>query len=261
MAYTNHALDHLLSSVLDANITEKLVRLGSRSSDERIAEYTLDKLEKVAAKSSLDRSIGRQYGVMKRLEEQMNRVMEDIQAPKLTWSTAKEHLAIHYPDLEESMSLPSYWVQRLMDKHWDDEEENGEWNVEKRGKGKAPAKDPLAHTAYGFWKEGIDIAYISAPFVAGNPPDVAKQVAAFFAELGFYQLPPIPVSNRPLNALRDATSVWSMSLQERQRLSSAWEEEIQAAAYTSNLDQYRMLRTDYEEACQEYNDIKDEVRY
>ncbi|KAJ7346800.1 hypothetical protein DFH08DRAFT_869366 [Mycena albidolilacea] len=43
IAFTNHALDHMLTSVLDAGITNKVVRLGSRSADEK--NYVADEVE------------------------------------------------------------------------------------------------------------------------------------------------------------------------------------------------------------------------
>ncbi len=65
IAYTNHALDHMLLSVLDDHITDRLVRLGSRTTDDRIAEFNLIKLEQMAGATDLDRSIRREYAVMK----------------------------------------------------------------------------------------------------------------------------------------------------------------------------------------------------
>jgi len=47
IAFTNHALDHLLGNILDAGITEKIARLGSRhSAHERIVPFSLEYLEK-----------------------------------------------------------------------------------------------------------------------------------------------------------------------------------------------------------------------
>lgn len=191
----------------------------------------------------------------------MNRVMENIQAPRLTWGPVKEYLAIHYPASEASMSHPPYWVQQLMEKHQEDEDDNGEWKTQKGTKGKSAGKDHFTSTIYGFWKEAIDIAYIGAPANAKNPPEFIQQMKKFFAGLGFSQLPPVPTTNRSLRFLQEeeTLSVWSMSPRERQTLARAWEDEIRQAAYTSNLDNYGRLREEYEMACKEYNDAKDEV--
>jgi hypothetical protein len=60
IAFTNHALDHILSSILDADITKRIVRLGRRANDERVAEYSMDKLEMVQNQSRLDRTLSSQ---------------------------------------------------------------------------------------------------------------------------------------------------------------------------------------------------------
>lgn len=51
IAYTNHALDHILRAVHDRDITRNIVRLGSHSKDEVIGDYSLDKLDQMARTS------------------------------------------------------------------------------------------------------------------------------------------------------------------------------------------------------------------
>ncbi|KIP03942.1 hypothetical protein PHLGIDRAFT_76808 [Phlebiopsis gigantea 11061_1 CR5-6] len=271
IAYTNHALDHMLTGVLDDGITNKLVRLGSRSSDERIAEYTLDKLEKLAGRNNLDRSIHRQYGVMKRLEEDMSNVMRSIQEPALSFNEVTNYLQIHYPDHADSLSTPPYWIKELAERHWKDEQENGEWQTGGKGKGKgkdkdkdkAKPEDPLFRSLYVFWRQSLDIAYVipqvsvveGAQVLAMHP--MAQEI---FFELGYGSAsPPIPDTSRPLDELLDSPGIWSMSPTERITLATQWEEEMRSLAYTNNLDQYEKLRVEYQEACKEYNDIRDEV--
>lgn len=270
IAFTNHALDHMLTSVLDANITKKFVRLGSRSSDDRIAEFTLDKLEKITGGSSmLDRPIKRQYAIMKKLEEEMLKVMESIQLPGLTWNAIEKFLEIHYPEQAECLNAPPYWIEELRQRTIKDEENNGEWKTA----GKKRANDGLSQSIYGFWRDGRDIEFISPP-----PPQVRKgkkksqlptpevravspDVVAFFESLGFGPcVPPIPTGSRPIQQLLRFLNVWSLSLDERHRLSTEWEERIRHLAYESNLQQYEEKRVEYREACKEYNDIKDETR-
>ncbi|CCM04279.1 uncharacterized protein FIBRA_06450 [Fibroporia radiculosa] len=270
IAYTNHALDHMLTSVLDAKITEKLVRLGSRSSDERIGQYTLDKLEHVAGGTSmLDRPIKRQYAIMKKLEEDMAKVMTSIQLPDISWEQIENFLDIHYPEHAESILTPPYWVNALYERARIEEEENGEWTTT----GKKQSNPNITRTLYGFWRDGEDIKYIQ-PQVRNltkkkkrlqqtQLPEaiVDPAVAEFFASLGFGdERPPVPVSTRPIQALLQACAVWSMSLEERTRLSKEWEQIIRQLAYSSNLQHYEGLRTSYRDACKEYNDIRDETR-
>ena len=90
IAFTNHALDHMLNSILDAKITKKFVRLGSRSTDERIAEYSLKNLERTFTDASMSRQIGREFAIRKKLEEKMRHVMEDIQIPEPSEEQIKE---------------------------------------------------------------------------------------------------------------------------------------------------------------------------
>ena len=259
----------MLSGVLDEGITNKLVRLGSRSSDERIAEYTLDKLEKLAGRNNLDRSIHRQYGVMKRLEEEMSDVMRSIQEPALSSAEVNNYLQIHFPDHADSLSTPPYWVKELAERHWKDEVEHGEWQTQGKGKGKEKAKekanpeDSLSRSLYGFWKQSLDIAYITPQITvteAGEMLAMHPIARKVFFELGYGSAsPPIPTTSRPLDELLDVPAIWSMSPLERISLATQWEEEMRSLAYTNNLDQYEKLRVSYQEACKEYNDIRDEV--
>ncbi|GBE80241.1 hypothetical protein SCP_0214510 [Sparassis crispa] len=276
IAYTNHALDHMLSSVLDAGITQNLVRLGSRSSDERIAEYTLDKLEKVAGATEVERTNRRQYAKMKKLEEDMIKVMESIQLPILTWEKIQEYLEIHYPEHADSIETPPYWVQMLTARVWEDEEENGEFATVERKK-KQHKVDTGSRTLYGFWRNGQDLQYISPPSpqqpkhkkkrkqaeTESVTPATDSSVIEFFTSLGFNaEIPPVPTSARPTDILLNLQEprVWSMSLDERRRLAGDWEQDIRIMAYHSKLHEYEELRESYKDACQEYNDIKDEAR-
>lgn len=269
----------MLTSVLDAKITTKLVRLGSRSSDERIAEYTLDKLEKIAGPSDmLSRPMKRQYAKMKELEEQMQNVMESIQLPTLDWETIEDYLLIHFPEHAEHLQQPPFWVTALTERLWSEEEEHGEWTTV--GKDKKKGEDPLSRTFYGFWKNCSDIDFIkprtqpeAVPAAKNKKKGKGKQktqqadasvydpeVIAFFESLGFNTLPPVPSTSRAVSDLLGSERVWQMSPSERTALTTEWERRIRELAYNSNLDQYNDLRVRYEEVCQEYNDMRDEVR-
>ena len=288
IAYTNHALDHMVTSVLDAKITEKIVRLGTRSSDERIAEYTLDKLEKLEAASMLDRSMKRQYAKMKELEERMTKTMTAIRLPLLNWEKIEEYLDIHYPEHAERVRVPPFWIVELAAQKWDEEDEEGEFQevTRKGGKNKKTVDGTVARTMYGIWRANVDIDFIRqkpppappAPPAAASQKGKEKQVApavpadtqqplplladpsAFFASLGFAGLPPLPSKNRPLSDLLRDPNVWQMSLLERSRLAAEWERKIRSLAYASQLGHYQSLKDEYKEACQEHDDMRDEVR-
>lgn len=280
IAFTNHALDHMLTSVLDARITEKVIRLGTRSSDERISQYTLNNLEKLASAPTLDRSMKRQYAIMKELEERMSRTMTSIRLPILTWDKIEEYLDIHYPEHAEIIRMPPFWIAELAQLKWLEEEQEGEFtqvNHKKKGK-KQTVDHSVTRTLYGFWREGLDLQFIQqqpaapspkskkgkgkqrADAEADAPQSLLTDPIAFFGSLGFSGLPPVSTLNRPLIQLLSHANVWSMSIPERVRLAEEWERKIRNLAYNSQLDEYQRLKEEYEEACKDYDDMRDEVR-
>lgn len=268
IAYTNHALDHLLRSVLEAGITDKLVRLGSRSTDERIAEYNLSKLEKVAGKQNLDRTLGREWASVKKLEEDMTKVMDSIQLPRLTSEAVFEFLGIQYPELAEAFELPPFWISALFSRDTEDEQEHGEWTqVGRKQKTRGAKDDPsLATGLYGFWKSCKDIQFLQAATVRASTAAQGEEgdpFSEFFEGLGFdaSQRPSIPLLQRSVDELLVDGRVWSMSWTERQHIAVFLEDELRQMAYASNLDEFEALRERYKEACDRFNEVKDEVRH
>jgi hypothetical protein len=288
IAFTNHALDHMLTSILDAKITDKLVRLGSRSSDERISEYGIVKLERTANNSSLDRSVGREFAAKKKLQQEMQRVMESIQIPKVTGEKIEAYLTTYYPDHQSAFAVSPFWIDQLARQTWEKQDAEGleEWQ-KVNGKGKKKATDRSSETTrtlYGFWKHGLDIEFIQPPQIPQIPVAVAankkhqslvapdletvqkgmaehqKRLADFFTPLGYMnQFPEVPTGNRSKKELLSTDRVWSMSMAERLKLAAYWEDEMRSNAYHSLVDDYRKLREEYETACTRFNDVKDEV--
>ncbi len=259
ISYTNLALDHLLTSILDAKITTNIVRLGSRATDERIAQYSLNKLEQLAGHGELDRPRRRQYAKLKGVEELMTGIMNKIQLPQLTSEDAETYLNFHYPQHADSLQEPPFWIAELFRKTTEDENENGEWIEVSRGK--KSAQNTEIKGIYGFWKSGRDIEFIQPP-----PTSSAKDKKktdprlAFFEELGFPgMIPQTPSGRRPLERLVTSDTVWSMSLSERRCLAESWENEMRRMAYESNLEEFDSLKQQYKDACQIYEDVQDEV--
>ena len=294
IAFTNHALDHMLTSILDAKITKKFVRLGSRSTDERIGEYSLRNLERAFTDPSMNRQIGREFACKKKIEEQMRRVMEDIQIPEPSEDQIKEYLQANWEQHLLMMYEPPFWIAEYAARLWEPEPDGdeGNWKTQgKKGKGKEETQ-LMARTYYGLWKRGLDIAFIQPPqprYITAEPskrqkkkkkqggqnaqpielvPPTEGELEAyynrmfeFFSELGFGDsVPPVPISNRPFVQLEDSPAVWAMSFEERQRLAEHWEEEMRRLAYDDHLNEYEMLREEYEEACEKYEAVADEVR-
>ena len=271
IAFTNHALDHMLTSVLDAPITNKVVRLGSRSSDERISKYTLNELEKLSNATSKNRAMGRAFAIMKQLEERLTNVMASIRSPRLSWGQISEYLDVHYPDHADSIRSPPFWVSNLANMMWAEEDDGGAFETQKKGKKKALVDDSVARTLYGFWKSAGDIHFVAQPHnqltdvnADGQAPSLQALLAsprAFFDNLGFNGLtPPVPATNRSVQELLLSGRVWAMSASERQRLSGDWEQKIRSHAFDSQFHEYTRLREEYQEACRDLEDIKDEVR-
>ncbi|KAI0288462.1 AAA domain-containing protein [Multifurca ochricompacta] len=262
IAFTNHALDHLLTSVLDSGMTTKVVRLGSRSTDERIEQYSLHKLEQLSGRGDLDRPMRREYAVMKKVEEDMTRIMNKIQLPRLTWDDAEIFLEFHYPQHADSFKEPPYWISKLFRQVIEDENENGEWTHVSNKKNTTSDLEIVG--IYEFWKSGQDVAFIqprSNPVEPGGKKG-ADPREAFFNELGFSgQIPSVPSGNRSLKHLTEGVhNVWLMSLQERKRIARSWEDDMRKIAYDSNLTEFDTLRLRYKDACMVYEDVRDEFR-
>ncbi|KAI9445928.1 hypothetical protein H4582DRAFT_1843136 [Lactarius indigo] len=267
IAFTNHALDHMVTSVLDANITTNVVRLGSRTSDPRIEEYSLHKLEQRSDRGDLGRAIGREYAAMKQAEEEMTRILNRIQLPGLTWEDTEKFLDLHHPQHADSFKGPPFWIAELFRRAMEDEIKNGSWTLVSNRK-KIP-KDTEISGVYGFWKNGRDIEFIRPPpspskKATGKKKTQSDPRVAFFnelSELGFEgPIPLVPSGSRSLEQLTRAYDVWSMSIPERQRLAESWEDDMRKIAYDSLLSDFERRRSQYKDACKDYEDIQDEAR-
>ncbi|KAH9032058.1 AAA domain-containing protein [Lactarius pseudohatsudake] len=263
IAFTNHALDHMVTSVLDAKITTNIVRLGSRTTDERIEQYSLHKLEQLLGRGDLDRPIRREYAAMKQVEEEMTRIMNRIQLPGLTWEDAERFLDFQYPQHADSFRGPPFWISEVFRRIREDEIENGEWKRASKGRKRA-SRDAEISGVYALWKNGRDIEFIQPPAssskkAAGKKGADSDPRVVFFNELGFEgQIPRIPSGSRSVEQLTGVYNVWSMSLLERQRLAEVWEDDMRKIAYESLLAEFDQLKEQYKDACKVYEDIQDE---
>ncbi|KAH9987464.1 AAA domain-containing protein [Russula compacta] len=261
IAFTNHALDHMLTSILDAQITTNVVRLGSRTTDERIAQYTLHKLERLPENEALHRLRRREYAALKQIEDDLTRVMNQMQLSGLTWKDAEKFLDFQYPQHADSLREPPFWIAEVFRRITEDEKENGEWT--QVSKGKKANQDPEITGIYGFWKNGGDIEFIQSPSTSKSKGDGGVDPRqAFFEELSFSgMMPSIPPGQRSLENLITSTSdVWSMSLSERKCLAQSWEDDMRRAAYEINLEEFHLLKKRYKVACKGYEDVQDALR-
>ncbi len=59
VCYTNHALDQLLEHILDANAKTRVIRMGSQSKSERLADLNLRAFVRSAIQTKIERQLGR----------------------------------------------------------------------------------------------------------------------------------------------------------------------------------------------------------
>ncbi|KAJ7091139.1 hypothetical protein C8R44DRAFT_817142 [Mycena epipterygia] len=157
IAFTNHALDHMLTSVLDAGITNKVVRLGSRSADEKISQYSMENIEAVAGKSRSNRSIGQHYRELKIVEEEINRLMKAFVQVKVSSKEFENYLGIQYAEHFEHLYVcPPSWITTLRAVFGDDEDEDSGWTRAGKG-GKAEMED---NSMYAYWRSGRDLDFL-----------------------------------------------------------------------------------------------------
>ena len=254
----------MLTSVLDAKITNNIVRLGSRTADPRIERYSLHNLKQRSGKGDLDRTIGREYAAMKQAERTITHIMNRMQVPGLTWEDAERFLDSHYPQHADSLRGPPFWIAERFRRDMEDEIENGEWTQVTQRRNKA-SKDAEIAGVYGFWKNCRDIQFIQL-----RPPPTGEEGneegtsmdprVTFFTDLGFDGwIPPVPTTSRPLEQLTVVDNVWTMSRHERQRLAKSWEDGMRKLTYESLLTEFGRLKRQYTNACKTYEDAKDEV--
>ena len=146
----------MLSSVLDTGITQKMVRLGSRSADERISKFSIENLEMVQGKSRLDRTFGHHHRALKEVEDEIRKLMSDFVKVEVQSSSITQYLELQYPEHYEHIINPPAWISII--KHLNSDVDGGDWTqVGKRGHQMGVDK-----SMYAFWRAGEDMAFIDA---------------------------------------------------------------------------------------------------
>ena len=182
IAFTNHALDHILSSILDADITKRIVRLGRRANDERVAQHSMETLERVHVESRLDRTFSSQRRELKEIQEEIQELMTNLL--KLDTSIENDtdeimkYLSSIYLEHFEYLSNPPPWVSNVKSFMQDDEGDAGEWQTAGRG-GKAHVLD---RSTYAFWRNCSDLAFVDQikngyvePWKSESPAETAAE--------------------------------------------------------------------------------------
>src|SRR5258705_53275 len=111
IAFTNHALDHMLCSVLDADITKKIVRLGRRATDERIAQYSIEALEIAQDRSRIDRNINIRRE-LKKVQEDITNLMGRVLKVDIENDSDEimRYISACYPEHHDYFSTPPDWL-------------------------------------------------------------------------------------------------------------------------------------------------------
>jgi hypothetical protein len=150
----------MLHSVLSAQITTKVVRLGSRSADEMVAKYSLENMEVVAGKSRLDRTFGRDFRKLKTIEEDLKKLMIEFLRRELHSSHIIRHLEVQYPEEHELLVHDApIWVVAL---HELLNRDNEGWNV-------VGGNKEQDNSIYAFWRSAQDLQLLESKILQDEP--------------------------------------------------------------------------------------------
>jgi hypothetical protein len=152
MAFTNHALDHMLLSVLDAEITSKIIRVGSRSSEERISKFSLSKLTHNLPELR-SRAAGDERRAMKAAEEEMQTLMEHMVNKFVSHQDMDEWVSLHSSKHYRNISNPPRWIDALYSEHTSGADGWEKSNNKKNGRA----------SKLEFWHRGRDLDRLRPP--------------------------------------------------------------------------------------------------
>ena len=238
IAFTNHALDHLLCNILDAGITKKIARLGSRhSAHERIHPYLLETLEKRSGENLHYRDKVDTRRQLEGVAEEFSRVTATLNGTAIDESASTTWLEQHQPGHNSRLHEPPKWVQ----KHYT---ESTGWEIAGN-----KTRDESIRTYYGFWVKGVDLDFLDPPpgtnkkqsSTSSQPGIYRSELVEWFNEHKFGRPPPIPQGNRTLDLLLCDYDVWNMSRRERSTLCKHWESETRAYFHQSNVETFNDL--------------------
>ncbi|KAF8316395.1 hypothetical protein DL93DRAFT_2193459 [Clavulina sp. PMI_390] len=170
MAFTNHAVDHLIRVVLDSKITSRVVRLGSRSADEDIAARSLEALEKLQAQSRLRPKINKQFGIIKDLEKDMSALMNRVAGNWVPSEKIVNMLEFDYPDQYESLIYPPAWIIPL----FKSAQVNDDWET-------VGGDAHTIKTLFDYWYRAYDVAFINQPSLSEETPSASANQFSILA--------------------------------------------------------------------------------
>jgi hypothetical protein len=286
IAPTDHALDRLLGNVLDAGITNRMVRLGSRSEDERSALYSLDAMERTSGNRMLGRTIYEIRRQMKDIEEEFDKVVATLTSRAVDSEDLLIWLDVHHPGQSHALTNPPKWVNLLGSEMIGSETATGG----RKGK-RAKNTAEFNQTEYGFWVNGLDLDFLETPVfpgrrdaggqgkmsgnrstVPGTSGDDQGVDGALSQAVGHqenlrdrfvgYELvdrPQPPTHDRSLDTLIHCDDVWDMSRSERLKLGHYWESSALAFGFESDVGAFKDLKCKHAELQQKLDDYNADV--
>ncbi|KIO31498.1 hypothetical protein M407DRAFT_67824, partial [Tulasnella calospora MUT 4182] len=278
IAYTNHALDHILRKVLEDEITRKVVRLGNyMSTDKFVADACLlDTLVKSEESTRTDRNAAyRHLATMREVQEEMSKLMEEIIKIDTTQPSLDEYLVLHHPDHFEELQNPPYWIQHTLEEFAGFQDADGKvdtfmdyWSKAKDLKLITPPVDaarPIARPVQSPQGQtgGGRYAILSRPSQADGSASSSLDVdppvrnvgeawlldkLRYFRKIGITEVPTLPNGQRKTQALLNDPKVWRMSWEERQAICAHWTNEVREEARTVQTAEFDRLKGRLEEA-------------
>lgn len=265
MAFTNHALDHMLQSVLE-KVTKSIVRTGSRSANKVISEFSLDK---VARESTEQKStINSKFKAMKNAEREMEQLMNDMAEERVPPEDMSDIVMMDCPEHYRNIFAPPRWVSALYTQR----------TVLEVGWELLSGHRELVDSQLEFWHNALDIKWLTPPEVkvpdmslgTGNRYEIdtpketiPKHLTSrldFLLQYGQSGIPHISETTRSLDALRKDDRVWLMSAPERKMLYRYWKTMALERMGDNRLEKFMRVHDHHEEARREYQDIQDQVQ-
>ncbi|CAE6502582.1 unnamed protein product [Rhizoctonia solani] len=292
VAFTNHALDHMLKGVLDAKITNNIIRLGSKhAADERIMEFSLENAEKLQSQAEQkDRMIGAAYKEMKTSQNDMKELMKKLALRDVSQDHFEKYLLVDYPlHYEELFTSPPEWIYSLALQAAEDE---AGWTTvggnpqdfsmlrfwltardleflrpppapkASKGKGKKKSKGKAAnHNPYEVLSEQAEVVDQTGDFEEDDIVVKHREfVIQFLYQHGIEATPSIPETDRPVEELISNPRVWEMSLKEREALYNTWYMVTSDSIRESQVEEFERLQRIHAVALKKYQEIQDQNR-
>lgn len=263
IAFTNHALDHMLTSIVNAKITDasNVVRLGGRPSDPAVIPYSMEELERTIGRTQLGRSLGSDYAEMKMTEDAVARLLGSLIGSSIPSHLLMSHLCLSSPDHYESFYRPPQWVRDLH-RFYEVKERTGssEGRWRKVGRGGKEDKGNDVST-YGLWRSSVEYEFLGAMMNSSREElgDSELSSIALQAELSLAREPLTDRSVEELTNIEES-DVWTYSINERKRMHNYWADEYRNSIYDSNTEELKRLLEKHETLRKKHQSNEEAVR-